>query len=607
VTRRVATPVTAILLTFVTPLLVPILLLGLSTGNANALTNGLLPGGTPISVDNTSPANGSEFVVSGTTLDVTDAGQAKIGAGVPITLVYTLDTSGSMTLTAGVNCDGVAGNDTRLVCAQQGIATANAAAADPLSPIELAGLASFADGGATHDVNLLAGGVQLLVDPAFDGNGNGNPDVEDAAFALTAPLGGQTNFAAGLTSAFAILNDASNVNNSNIVLFLSDADAVSVMVGPNISTLAGSVPAGTTIHTFGMGSGTSCTFNGGTGTLSQIAALSTAGVGTCRVVTNIADLDDAIVAAIGSTLMSLEIRVDSGAFTPIPAGDIDIALPANGNFLAKTANYSTIVQDLPVGEHTICVRATGKDAGGTGSVMDCKTINLLKITLSPKTAGNELGTTGQTHTVTATILGDPDEVDGRLVTFTITAGPNAGATGVCSPNAGCTTNASGVVMWTYTATQGLAGAGTDTIQACFTVATPTGQTGCDTATKTWQDTTPPVVTCTQTTNPSGKNVPQAPGTGQNEDGFYVLTATDAVDPNPEVFLADTGSSAVFGPFESGVKIKLVQAPGATPSQKAGSGDIDWRITLKGDGSVYAIDASGNQSAPVSCLVPPKPK
>ncbi len=118
-TRRIATPVTALLLTFVTPLLVPILLLGLSTGNANALTSGLLPGGTPISVDNTSPANGSEFVVSGTTLDVTDGGQAKIGAGVPITLVYTLDTSGSMTLSAGVNCDGVAGNDTRLVCAQQ--------------------------------------------------------------------------------------------------------------------------------------------------------------------------------------------------------------------------------------------------------------------------------------------------------------------------------------------------------------------------------------------------------------------------------------------------------------------------------------------------------
>lgn len=583
----------------------PILLVGFSSRAANALTNAVLPGGTPIFVNNTSPVGGSEFVVSGTTLDVTDAGKATIGAGVPITLVYTLDTSGSMTLSAGVNCDGVAGNDTRLVCAKEGIATANAAAADPLSPFKLAGLASFASAGATHDVNLLAGGVQLLVAPGFDGNGNGTADVEDAAFALTAS--GQTNFAAGLSSAFSILNDAANVNSSNIVLFLSDADAESVMVGPNISTLAGSVPAGTTIHTFGMGSGTSCTFNGGTGTLNQIAALSTAGVGTCTVVSNVSQLDDAIVAAIGSTLNALAIQVDGGAFTPIPASDIDLALPANGNFLAKTANYSTVVHGLPVGKHKICVRATGTDAGGTGSVTDCKTINLLKISLTPDTAANELGTPGQTHTVTATILGDANAVVGRLVTFSITSGPNAGATGVCSPNAGCTTNASGVVMWTYTATQGLAGAGMDTIKACFTVATPTGQTGCDTAAKTWSDTTPPVVTCAQTTNPSGKNVPQAPGTGQNEDGFYILTATDAVDPNPDVFLADTGSTAVFGPFASGVKIKLVQAPGATPNQKPGPGNIDWRITLKGDASVYAIDASGNQSAPVSCLVPPKPK
>ena len=56
----------------------------------------------------------------------------------------------------------------------------------------------------------------------------------------------------------------------------------------------------------------------------------------------------------------------------------------------------------------------------------------------------------------------------------------------------------------------------------------------------------------------------------------------------------------------GLKIKLVQAPGATPNQKPGPGAVDWHITLKGDGSMYAVDASGNQSAPVSCLVPPPP-
>jgi hypothetical protein len=43
-----------------------------------------------------------------------------------------------------------------------------------------------------------------------------------------------------------------------------------------------------------------------------------------------------------------------------------------------------------------------------------------------------------------------------------------------------------------------------------------------------------------------------------------------------------------------------------PGQKPGPGAIDWHITLRGDAAVTATDASGNTSAPVSCLVPPRP-
>ncbi|WP_367138599.1 hypothetical protein [Saccharothrix sp. HUAS TT1] len=93
----------------------------------------------------------------------------------------------------------------------------------------------------------------------------------------------------------------------------------------------------------------------------------------------------------------------------------------------------------------------------------------------------------------------------------------------------------------------------------------------------------------------------------NEDGFFVLTATDAVDPDPLVFVSGSAGPAVFGGFPSGTEVKLVQAPGATPNQKPGVGDIDWRITLKGDALVHGVDASGNRSLPVSCLVPPPPK
>ena len=218
------------------------ILVAFSVGVAPALTTGFLPGGTPLTVDNTSPVDGDEFNVPGTTIDITDEGSATIGAGVPITAVYAVDTSGSMTVSAGVDCDGVAGNDTRMVCAQEGVAAANATAADPLSPIELTGLASFADAGATHDVDLGTVGNQLLVAPDFDGNGN----------TVARPRGRRLH--AGRRRAdelrrrsherVLILNDPSNTNTTNLLLFLSDADDQSVMVGANVSTLAASVPAG---------------------------------------------------------------------------------------------------------------------------------------------------------------------------------------------------------------------------------------------------------------------------------------------------------------------------------------------------------------------------
>jgi uncharacterized protein YegL len=218
------------------------------------------------------------------------------------------------------------------------------------------------------------------------------------------------------------------------------------------------------------------------------------------------------------------------------------------------------------------------------------------IDVEPEHAVNELGTPGQTHTVTATVTDDfGAPVNGIGVSFTVLSGPNTGAAG-----AGATAGA-GTADFTYPGMQGLAGLGTDGIRGCFTNAA--GNAVCDDVLKDWVDTTPPVVTCTPTNNPAGGTIPPA----SNEDGFYQLSATDAVDPNPKLFVRDSASPAVFGGFPTGTKIKLVQAPGAQPVQKPGVGDIDWKITLKGDALVSAVDASGNWSAPVACLVPPRPK
>ncbi len=99
------------------------------------------------------------------------------------------------------------------------------------------------------------------------------------------------------------------------------------------------------------------------------------------------------------------------------------------------------------------------------------------ISLSPATATNDVGTP---HTVTASLIdANNNPISGAPVTFTVTSGPNAGASGTCVP-AACTSNAAGQVSFTYT---GNGGAGTDTITACFVDAS--GAQRCATASKTW--------------------------------------------------------------------------------------------------------------------------
>jgi hypothetical protein len=122
------------------------------------------------------------------------------------------------------------------------------------------------------------------------------------------------------------------------------------------------------------------------------------------------------------------------------------------------------------------------------------------------------------------------------------------------------------------------------------------------------------VSCDPTVNPHGKKQPQAPGTGQNEDGFYQLNAQDPNLANCTVTLQVTdGSGFVFpGPFLPGVKIKYTQADGAPQAQKPmGSGNgqagaIAWHLIGHGDLTLTGTDPSGNQSSAI-CLVPRPPK
>ena len=118
---------------------------------------------------------------------------------------------------------------------------------------------------------------------------------------------------------------------------------------------------------------------------------------------------------------------------------------------------------------------------------------------------------------------------------------------------------------------------------------------------------PPAVACVPGPNPAGK-VPSCGEGNWRPDGFFRLLAVDAVDPAPLIYVVDVGTGTVFGPYPSGTAIKYTQAPGGKPraSSIGGPGSaVAWHITGKGDASVYAVDASGNRSDAVACLVPPK--
>ena len=125
------------------------------------------------------------------------------------------------------------------------------------------------------------------------------------------------------------------------------------------------------------------------------------------------------------------------------------------------------------------------------------------------------------------------------------------------------------------------------------------------------DVTAPTADCVEGTNPHGANVPKA--TNQNPDGFYQLLSEDNVDPNPQIFVIDSETGTIFGPYPSGTTIKWTEANGATPSEKKiGSGNgqagaVTVHLKGQGDALVVAVDASGNVSDAVACLVPPPPR
>lgn len=150
--------------------------------------------------------------------------------------------------------------------------------------------------------------------------------------------------------------------------------------------------------------------------------------------------------------------------------------------------------------------------------------------------------------------------------------------------------------------------GTTTVVCTATDAA--GNTNTCTFDVTVEDREAPVGACREGVNPSGKKIPVAgknPSSGQNPDGFYQLLSKDNCDSDPAIYLADTGSTFIAGPFHNGDVIKLTQSPGRKPGQDQGAGVVVAHLHFKGDGVLYAVDADGNTSETCLCLVPRPPK
>ena len=174
---------------------------------------------------------------------------------------------------------------------------------------------------------------------------------------------------------------------------------------------------------------------------------------------------------------------------------------------------------------------------------------------------------------------------------------------------------SAVVSYTVTTAPGIIGICTPPSGSLFPLGTTTvtciasGTTDNCSFTVTVEDKEAPRVACLQAANPADTKSPVAgtnPRSGQNPDGFYQLLSKDNCDPTPRIFIRDSASSFIAGPFATGDIVKITQSPTGTPEEKKMAGVVVAHIILKGDALLFASDATGNVSTPVDCFVPPPP-
>ncbi|TVR37378.1 MAG: VWA domain-containing protein [Nitriliruptor sp.] len=341
-----------------------------AAGTAALGADGSLPGGTSLSVDVDEPADGLTIEVEDEddTADVTVQGSASLAgtdATKNTTLIYVLDLSGSMTsFNQRTDCTGDGNLEDALDCQALAVEFLNERASDPASPVGWTGVATYSTSGESHNVDRDPDRDQdrLLVPPDYDGDGNGTPDLVDVVNGFGAS--GLTNFEAGLRAALDILDESTTPVNR--LVFISDGQANR----GNITNVAGDFDGfGTTrIDTFAITSGSGC--DAGSDPLEDVALMGTE-PGTCTEVEDLADLNFVLGQVLSSELLELEGSVNGGDAQSI--SDVSPELPEEG---PVTVDFSWDVKGLAVGQHELCVTATGVDGGGEGDVSGCVTVTV---------------------------------------------------------------------------------------------------------------------------------------------------------------------------------------------------------------------------------------
>jgi hypothetical protein len=306
---------------------------------------------------------------------------ADIGAAVAApntTLIYVFDLSGS-TLEKGAcggdrNHDGL--KDTSLDC-EIAAATALNKRASGNGTVGEVGLVGFASGATIADLSETSG-AQSLIGPDVDDDGDGKANVVEAmesAFSAERgePVGfrsyteGSTDntttaFSEGIAAACEILSGTANEN--RLVVFLSDG---ANRGGDEVASVLPCDPSAV-FQTFAAGSQASCDEPSPLGGLDVVADLSH---GACTTVTDLAQLPEILGSVVVPHITRVELTIDGGQ--PIDLGEsLSDTLPRSG---PASVSIDHAIPALTAGDHRLCVAVYGSDAGGTGTVSSCASVD----------------------------------------------------------------------------------------------------------------------------------------------------------------------------------------------------------------------------------------